>query len=182
MSKINFKLTKKGAIALSVLVILLAGAIYLNIMINRDASNPTDALGSNASPEDSAAPVAANVYSEYFTAFRKERNSIREQEIEYLRAIISERNIDSETVETAQQRLMELVSNMEQEFAIESLIRSKGFLDVAVTFRSGNVNVIIDGESLSDEEVARIQDIVINETGLKAENIRISLNSGGEEK
>ncbi len=180
MNKINFKLTKKGAIALGVLVVLLAGAIYLNIMINRDASNPTDALGGKHAPEESTAPVAANVYSEYFAAFRKERNSIREQEIEYLRAIISEKTSDSETVDNAQKRLMELVSNMEQEFAIESLVRSKGFLDVAVTFRSGNVSVIIDGESLSDEEVARIQDIVINETGLKAENIRISLNSSGE--
>lgn len=181
MGKLGLRFTKKGAIALSLLLILLAGAIYLNIQINNGTvpvdkdMNNTDVQGS-PTPDDTLESVDAQVYNEYFTAFREERNSVRAQEIEYLRAIISEDATDSETLQNAQERLMELVSNMEQEFAIESQIRSKGFLDAAVTFRSGSVNVIIDGESLSDEEVARILDIVSKETGATAEDIRISLN------
>ena len=84
----------------------------------------------------------------------------------------------AETVQNAKERLMELVSNMEQEFAIESLIRAKGFLDAAVTLRSDAISVIIDGETLSDEEVARILDIVQTETGAEASKIKISLSRG----
>ena len=73
---------------------------------------------------------------------------------------------------------MELVNNMEQEFSIENRIRSKGFLDAAVIFKNGLINVIVDGEALSDEEVARILDIVRSETGATADDIRISLNNG----
>jgi hypothetical protein len=92
--------------------------------------------------------------------------------------ILAEEGSDAETVQNAKERLMELVSNMEQEFAIESLIRAKGFLDAAVTLRSDAISVIIDGETLSDEEVARILDIVQTETGAEASKIKISLSRG----
>ena len=174
MKKNGFKLTKKGIIALAVLIILLAGAIWLNIRLNGE--NPADggsADGTSAPGKDGASGTNvstvggnANIYSSYFANFRDERNLVRAQEIEYLRMILAE------------EILMELVSNMEQEFAIESLIRAKGFLDAAVTLRSDAISVIIDGETLSDEEVARILDIVQTETGAEASKIKISLSRG----
>ena len=44
--------------------------------------------------------------------------------------------------------------------------------------RSDAISVIIDGETLSDEEVARILDIVQTETGAEASKIKISLSRG----
>ena len=184
MKKNGFKLTKKGIIALAVLIILLAGAIWLNIRLNGE--NPADggsADGTSAPGKDGASgtnvsTVGGNIYSSYFANFRDERNLVRAQEIEYLRMILAEEGSDAETVQNAKERLMELVSNMEQEFAIESLIRAKGFLDAAVTLRSDAISVIIDGETLSDEEIARILDIVQTETGAEASKIKISLSRG----
>lgn len=186
MKKNGFKLTKKGIIALAVLIILLAGAIWLNTRLNGE--NPADggsADGTSAPGKDGASGTNvstvggnANIYSSYFANFRDERNLVRAQEIEYLRMILAEEGSDAETVQNAKERLMELVSNMEQEFAIESLIRAKGFLDAAVTLRSDAISVIIDGETLSDEEVARILDIVQTETGAEASKIKISLSRG----
>ncbi len=183
MKKMRIKFTKKGVIALSLLLVLLAGAIYLNIKFTNDASSTMDVLGKGddgAKTEQGGKlePVDAQVYNKYFVNFRDERNNIRAQEIEYLRSIISESTADKETIENAQNRLLELVGNMEQEFSIENRIRAKGFLDAAVIFKNGKISVIIDGESLSDEEVARILDIVRSETGATAEEIRISLNKG----
>ena len=169
MKKNGFKLTKKGIIALAVLIILLAGAIWLNIRLNGE--NPADggsADGTSAPGKDGASGTNvstvggnANIYSSYFANFRDERNLVRAQEIEYLRMILAEEGSDAETVQNAKERLMELVSNMEQEFAIESLIRAKGFLDAAVTLRS-----------------ARILDIVQTDTGAEASKIKISLSRG----
>ena len=164
MKKIGFRFTKKGIIALALLLVLLAGAIYLNIKLNNDQTGKLE-------------PVDAKVYSDYFINFRSERNNIRAQEIDYLRSIISQQGTDKETLDNAQNRLLELVNNMEQEFSIENKIKARGFLDAAVLFKNGMVSVIIDGDSLTDEDVARILDIVKNETGIAAEQIRISLNN-----
>lgn len=190
----GFKLTKKGVVALSLMLLLLAGAIYLNIKlggseqnaeapvdsagVDAAAENNTDTSGSKPTESNDSKTVNADVYSGYFVNFRDERNLIRSQEIDYLRMIINESSSDAETIANAEERLMELVSNMEQEFSIESQIRSKGFLDAAVTFRNDSVTVVIDGDSLTDEEVARILDIVRNETGAPASAIRISLSRG----
>ena len=176
MKKIGFRFTKKGIIALALLLVLLAGAIYLNIKLNNDQTSVMDVLGK----EDETGklePVDAKVYSDYFINFQSERNNIRAQEIDYLRSIISQQGTDKETLDNAQNRLLELVNNMEQEFSIENKIKARGFLDAAVLLKNGMVSVIIDGDSLTDEDVARILDIVKNETGIAAEQIRISLNN-----
>ena len=182
----GFRLTKKGIIALSLLIVLLAGAIWLNIRLSREqpAKNEAENGGTEAADgktntaDNGAQPVNADVFAGYFANFRDERNLVRSQEIDYLRMIIAEETTDAETLQNAQDRLMELVNNMEREFSIESQIRAKGFSDAAVTFRSEAVTVVIDGESLSDEEVARILDIVRTETGAPASAVRISLSKG----
>ena len=176
MKKIGFRFTKKGIIALALLLVLLPGAIDLNIKLNNDQTSVMDVLGK----EDETGklePVDAKVYNDYFINFRSERNNIRAQEIDYLRSIISQQGTDKETLDNAQNRLLELVNNMEQEFSIENKIKARGFLDAAVLLKNGMVSVIIDGDSLTDEDVARILDIVKNETGIAAEQIRISLNN-----
>ena len=62
---------------------------------------------------------------------------------------------------------------METEFSIEKLIIAKGFSDAAVTFHKGAVNVVIEADELTSEQVAQILDIVKRESGEKAENIKI---------
>ncbi len=183
--KNGFRLTKRGAIALVLLAVLLAGAVWLNIKLGADGTGvnaPGEDAANTAAPKNdgdgSSQTVNANVYSGYFVNFRDERSSVRAQEIEYLRMILQDETSDAETVAGAQERLMQLVSNMEKEFSIESQIRAKGFLDAAVTFRNDSVTVVIDGETLTEEEVARILDIIRNETGVSASAVRISLSKG----
>ena len=50
----------------------------------------------------------------------------------------------------------------------------KGFNDSAVTFHYGSVNVIIDCDELTTEQIAQILDIVRRETGEPAGNIKVS--------
>ncbi|MBR3299708.1 MAG: SpoIIIAH-like family protein [Clostridia bacterium] len=180
----RFRLTPKGIIALAVLAGLLVGAILLNVSLNakQQSASAGDGPGGGAGGGENAVgdaqdkAVSAGVYTNYFADFRDERSAVRAQEIDYLRMIINEESTDPETLRNAQQRLIDLVEGMEREFSIESMIRSKGFLDAAVTFRNDAVSVVISGESLTEEEVARILDIVKTETGAPASKIRISLN------
>ena len=156
-------------------LILLAGAVWLNLKLEKD--DVTNVLGASPEPTAESRETSVSVFNDWFNSFRTERSEIRAQEIEYLRSILNSDRSDAESVADAQNRLLELVSKMEKEFTIESRIRGKGFLDAAATYQGDTVSVVIDGESLTDEEVARILDIVMSETGLPASSVSISLGS-----
>ena len=109
----------------------------------------------------------------FFESFRNERNTARSQEIAYIDTII-EQGADAETMADAQQQKLSIVDGMEKEMTIESLLKAKGFTDAAVTLHTGSVNVILSAESLTDEQVAQVLDIVMRETGEGAENIKVT--------
>ena len=162
--------------------ILIIGAIYLNIKLNKSANNNgasnsgyTQTAAPNAQKDDDSVTTGVNAAgSDYFAAFRQERDSTRKKEVEYLEQIIASAATDKETLKDAQEQKMAIVDDMESEFTMESLIKAKGFNDVAVTFHKGSVNVIVDSEQLSQEQVAQILDIVQKETGEAASNIKVS--------
>ncbi|MBR3383388.1 MAG: SpoIIIAH-like family protein [Clostridia bacterium] len=163
---------KRFAIILAAALLLLGAAVWLNLKLNAEDVPENNASAGNT-PE--AGEVMAELHSDYFSSFRAQRSALRAEEIEYLRSILDSGSADSEAVADAQTRLTELVGSMEKEFTIESLIRSKGFLDAAASLGSGTASIVVNGEALTDEEVARILDVVIGETGLPASAVKISL-------
>ena len=164
------KRNRKLILLLAAALLLLCGAVWLDLKLTDDAELKAESPG----PTENARETMVNVYGDYFNSFRTERSRVRAQEIEYLRSIINSESSDEDALEDAQQRLLDLVSRMEKEFTIESRIRGKGFLDAAATYQGDAVNVVIDGKTLTDEEVARILDIVMGETGLPASAVKIS--------
>ena len=102
-----------------------------------------------------------------------DRDDTRQKEIEYLDAVI-EQGADQETLADAQQQKLDIVNNMEKELTVESLLKAKGFADAAVTLHSGAVNVILSAESLSEEQVAQVLDIVMRETGEPADSVKVT--------
>lgn len=168
---------KRFIIVLTAALLLLGAAVWLNVKLGKGGA--ADIIGSDPTPTptDELRETSAEVYGDYFNAFRTERSALRAQEIEYLRSIINSDNSDEDALADAEARLLDLVGKMEKEFAIESRIRSKGFLDAAATYQGDNVTVVVDGDALTDEEVARILDIVVSETGLPASAVRISLGA-----
>ena len=153
------------------LCLLLAAAVVTNILVNKKKTEPAS-LGQ---PEQTQA-VSASAHvqnANFFAAYREERDNVRTQELAYLDAIVAQGG-DAETLSDAQKQKMELVNAMETELTVENLVRAKGFSDVIVSLHKGNVNVVVGAETLSDEQVAQILDIVLRETGKTAENVKIS--------
>ena len=155
--------------------VLLAGMVFLNYKLNDDADAR---LAASAQPAGTPPAVSAqaDAGTDYFDMFRKERDEVREIEIGYLDEIIAASASDSETLEEAQQQKLALVDNMEKELVIETMLIAKGFKDAAVTFGAGGVNVVVDAEELAAEQAAKILDIIINETGYTAEQVKIVAN------
>lgn len=177
------------------LVALLVLTGYLNYRLNLpDENAPTEeALAPVELPEQAAAieqpmqievdgnPVPqvpaqesmAQSSAGYFTAFRTNRELKRAKEFEVLESIINDANTDSERIGEAQAQKLSLVTCMEQEMIIESLIKAKGFSDAAATIQKGSVNIVVDKETLTDAEAAQIFDIAMRESGEKPENIKV---------
>ena len=146
--------------------LLLLAAVAANVIMNRSERS---ALGDTAAVSVSSAGAQGS----FFDIYRSERDSVRTQELAYLDAIVAQGG-DQATMSEAQKQKMTLVGCMESELNTENLIRAKGFEEVIVSMHNGSVNVIVDADALTDEQVAQILDIVLRETGETAENIKVS--------
>ena len=155
------------------LVVLLVVAVFVNIRLNI-ASGEAAPEPVNASLDQTKGGVVTEVNAEeYFEVFRTERQNWRKEEIAYIDEIILNKDTDAETLADAQQQKLAIVGNMENEFTIESLVKAKGFEDVAVNINNGTVSVVVKAEEITSKQAAQILDIVCRTTGVDAENVKV---------
>lgn len=134
--------TKKIAL-MSTLVLLLAITAVFNFILAGTKTETASALESK--------PV------NYFTTYRDIRNSTRNEEFVELDAIIASSVKDSAEYTAALQRKMELVQVMEDELVMESIIKSLGYSDAAVTLtENDHINVFINASEIGDDDLTRI--------------------------
>lgn len=166
------KWLNKRVLTAAGLCLLLAAAIVTNVLVNKSKAT-TEKTGTQNAPEVTQVSTQNGTQTNFFAAYRDERDSVRTQELAYLDAIVAQ-GADTETLSDAQRQKLELVNAMETELTVENLIRAKGFSDVIVSIHKGNISVVVGTETLNDEQVAQILDIVLRETGKSAENVKIS--------
>lgn len=162
------KLVKKYMV-LAVVAVLFVAAVILNMVANDSETEKND-INTELYTEGETEAV---VSSDYFETFRQDREEVRKLEMEYIDEVIAASASDQETLADAQKQKLALVENMEKEFAIESMIKAKGFEDAAVTFHAGTVNVVVKSSELEESQVAQILDIVQGQTGEPAKNIKV---------
>ena len=113
--------------------------------------------------------------SDYFATARLTRKQARDSAISLLREASEDPNADSETASEAAKSIQTLASYTLSEAQIENMITAKGYADCVVFLADDSVSVVVSTETdgLQTEDVARITDIVKQETGLPAEKIKI---------
>ena len=136
-----------------------------NTTVRETAQSQTQ---SDAQPTEEAAETGS-----FFTDYRSERNSVRAQEVAYLDSIIQNTATKQETLDEAQARKLELTDMMEKEVTVEGLLRAKGFSQAIVTLSPESVNVVVADASVTSQQAAQILQIVQNETGQPAQNVKI---------
>ena len=148
---------KKKIIILSCMILLLAVTAVFNFVL----SNPS---------KDDTVPVA-----NYFTQYRTERSSSRNEQILQLDAIIENVDVDNEALSNALDMKLKLTSLMEQELILENLIKAKGYEDAVVTIglTSGNINVIVKDADFVQDDAVSIYTILQEEASATPENVKI---------
>ncbi len=127
-----------------------------------------------------AAVLTSNQAYETIAAAKVSREQVRAASKETLQALVDNEDLSAEQKEAAVAEIIELTDWAESEVAIETLLQSKGFSDVAVTLSEDSADVVVIREELTDANRAQIEDIVTRKSGIDTANIVISPIQTGE--
>lgn len=110
----------------------------------------------------------------FFAEAKLDREQSRAKQKDILNEMLDNKNISQEQKDKCTESMMELQQRIEKETAAEAMIESKGFKEAYVRMDDDTVDVVVDKDTLTDAEVAQIEDIVKRKTGMDASKIRIN--------
>lgn len=111
--------------------------------------------------------------TDFFIDYRLERERTRGQQIDLLRELINNPQADDASRKTAGDRWLAIVEAMGREADLENLIRAKGFADAVVFIQESSTVVVVKAGDLSQQEAAKIMDIVTRGTGMKIDAVTL---------
>ena len=137
-----------------------------------------DSDGEQSPAEDTGAPADEDMIytgSDYFASARLTRQQARDNAISLLQEAAEQENADAAVANEASQGIQVLASYTLAEAQIENLVTAKGYADCVAFMGDESVSVVVSTKSgdLTAEDVAKITDITMTETGLPAGNIKI---------
>lgn len=157
----KIKAGTKKIIILSSMVILLVVVATLNIVLTLNSS--VDKTGGNVES------VAT-----FFSAYRTDRTTTRDQEFLRLDAIIQGDATSDAAKAAAEEQKLIIVNNAEKELILEGLIKARGFEDAVVTIGSEKINVVVkSAEELSRADATKVFNIILDELNCDPEDIII---------
>lgn len=109
----------------------------------------------------------------YFATSQINRRRARDEAMEVLQSVADSESTNAEAKEKALADIQKIAADMENESNIESLVVSKGFEKCVAVVSGGTASIVVKGEELLDTEIAQINEIVYEQTGIMPENIKI---------
>lgn len=176
------KIFKKNHVIITVLALLIAVAGYINYSdnIKGKTKNNTDLVDGEVVSNDretenpgEAVFTATNV-SELIVSAKLEREQIRATNKEALLEIINNTNLNDDSKGEAIDKMVELTEVSEKEIAAELLLEAKGFSNVIVSITDNHVDVVIEIETLTDTDLAQVEDVVTRKTGYAVGDVTIT--------
>ncbi len=167
---------KKRAVAAAVLLFT-GAAVYLNWRYTDNVANTSKVLGQSTlvnAQEEGANADSTSVEDDYFATARLSRKQARDNAIGMLKEAEVDENAEQSVLNEASETLQVLAAYTVAEAQIESLVTAKGYADCVTFMGVDSVSVVVsDADGLDTTDVARIKDIVINETSYTADQIKI---------
>ena len=121
-----------------------------------------------------AVMVSTTLQSNFTNNARLVREQRRAQSKETLMAIIDNSSLSEEQKQSAVETLVNLTTIAEKENAAELLLEAKGFADPIVNISEEEVDVVINATSVTERQIAQIEDIVTRKTGYDVKDITIT--------
>lgn len=171
------KVWKKRAVIATVLVFVCA-AVYLNWRYAGGVEDTSKVLGQstlvNSQEEENQETAAPVEEDDYFSTARLSRKQARDNAISMLKEAEVDENATEDVLNEASQSLQVLAAYTVAESQIEGLVTAKGYADCVAFMGADSISVVVsDADGLDTADVARIKDIVVNETDYTPQQIKI---------
>ena len=110
----------------------------------------------------------------YFAEAKLSRSKSRDEAVETLATMLADADLTGEQKAQLALEATALAKSIETEGKIENLIKAKGFAECMVYYDIDKVDVVVKAEEgLQDDQVAQMQEVILSEVDVPAENIRI---------
>lgn len=118
--------------------------------------------------------VSTTIDASYFITKKLDREQVRAKNKDTYMDIIQNAEISEELKKDAVDKMIELTQVAEKESAAEMLLEAKGFDGAVVFINDNEVDVVINAPSLSDQQLAIIEEVVKDKTDIGVEHININ--------
>ena len=175
---------KRNAVVV-VIVLFVGVAVYLNWSYNREATadaeatqseTPGKVLGQSALVNGSGGEeLEGGGKTGYFASARLNRQQARDSALELLQKAASEEGAAQSVVDEANAAIQTMAAYTMSEAQVENLVTAKGYGDCVCFLNETSVSVVVSATEggLSEKDIAKIVEIVKEETGMTADQITI---------
>lgn len=154
-------------------VLLVGVAVCLNWVLFADANNGgydyndnTDGTVGDLDDNDTSEVLA------YFASTQVSRDRARDEALAVLQNVVDSAEADSAEKAQALEDIATIANNIEAEANIEAMVMAKGFEQCVAIINDGMCTVVVMSEGLLPNQMAQINEIVYEQTGIKPVNIK----------
>lgn len=187
------KVWKRNAVVAAI-VLFVCAAVYLNwtyqgketadagktlgqaALVSGQTSDPLLNSTVSPAPAGTAQPSGAESSTDgYFASARLNRQQARDSALSILQDAASDESADDAMKEETAMAIQTLADYTVAEAQIENLVTAKGYADCIAFISDESVSVVVStgGSELTDADVAKITEIVTDETGCEASQVKI---------
>lgn len=170
----------KKQIIMTCLTLMLAIAVYINY-----ATAPK--IGSNDNITENTGKTSGDTVNygetefvngdsasvDYFAQARLDKMNNRDEAVQTLQSIIGGGDLTEDEMVTNALDAVQVSKLIEAEGTIESLVKAQGFEDCVAYLDGESAKLVIKTEGLDKAQAASIKEIILGESDVSAENIRI---------
>ncbi len=184
----------KRNVVVAVIMLFVCAAVYLNWSYSQEVDEGTESAGGKllgeatlvASTSDDPLLEATdgeagedmqtqNTQTGYFSSARLNRQQARDSALSLLQDAAADEEADQTMRDEANASIQTMAANTLSEAQIENLITAKGYEDCICFIGESSASIVVAAVEggLTDTDTARITEIVKEETGLPAAQIKI---------
>lgn len=147
-----------------------------NVVKNEENQSKTNIASNNVENGEKTVTTSTKNNDDYFTNSRLTRDTMYSQMIESYQKILNNTSVSADQKAISQTEIKKINDLKNSIMICENLIKTKGISDVVIFANDTSISVIIktNGEEVTKEQAAQIQNIVAREMKAEIENIHIS--------
>lgn len=147
-----------------------------NVVKNEENQSKTNIASNNVENGEKTVTTSTKNNDDYFTNSRLTRDTMYSQMIESYQKILNNTSVSADQKAISQTEIKKINDLKNSIMICENLIKTKGISDVIIFANDTSISVIIktNGEEVTKEQAAQIQNIVAREMKAEIENIHIS--------